>query len=273
MTGELTVNNASTPEVETPSERATRRAALLRSAVTSVWEILADIYRDNDWENLANAAGHTYPNFLAFIQDRLGGSASNARRYRQGVIDLIVPLQELTGTQTSIPITPIDIVRLGRSGARAVVERAPKALAAQDDHVTRLRQLIDTVIDERTPSANVNALETTAAKEPIGPTLAPTELKKPLGKLVPSALPEIISADAATDQPLPVEAGTTTSAAAAAGEEELAQSGPDAGFRAALETLLTTDPLTLAQHTQSVALADDCLAAARQLARISQLLR
>lgn len=138
-------------QVETAQERAVRRVEELKHAVGSVLEILAAIYRDQDWRYLRDDSGASYSGFTEFVQHTLGGSASNARRYRQGVETLVAPLQELTAAGTRIPVTPNDVVRLGQSGAKAVVMAAPEALSGVTDssaQTTVLRELIDEVITE-----------------------------------------------------------------------------------------------------------------------------
>lgn len=286
MSAELAIDTALTGDVETPSERATRRLTQLRRAVTGVMEILADIYRDDDWKHLTGSDGQPYRNFTVFIQDQLGGSASNARRYRQGIVDLISPLREITGQDTPIPITSADIARLGRDGAKAVLEQAPEALTGASDQTQKIRELIDTVISgERAPSTLHQAddiddeqeLDDDDEPRPRGKTAssAPPPMGVPLGSMVPDKLPEQPpSAKDTKSNPaadIPTEQGTSLTDSS----PPVAQSvSTETGFRTALNTLLNADPVNLAQNVEANdQLADECLAGARLLAQISQMLR
>ena len=68
--------------LETRQERALRRATLLRNAFQSVFETLADIYRDEDWKYINDPGGRPYAGFTAFVAEQLGCASSNARRYQ-----------------------------------------------------------------------------------------------------------------------------------------------------------------------------------------------
>lgn len=139
--------------VETRQERALRRAQQLHNAFQTAFEVLAEIYRDEDWRYINDGAGRPYAGFTAFVQDQLGCAASNARRYQQGIVGLILPLQELTAPGTRIPVTSSDVARLGVTGARVVIEEAPGALEGitePDAQTDALRDLIDTVTQRST---------------------------------------------------------------------------------------------------------------------------
>lgn len=287
MSAEIAIETALTGEVETPSERATRRLTQLRRAVTGVMEILADIYRDDDWKHLCGSDGQPYRNFTLFIQDQLGGSASNARRYRQGIVDLISPLREITGQETPIPITSADIARLGRDGAKAVLEQAHEALNGASDQTQKIRELVDTVIrKDRAPSTTHEVDESFDDQdlddEDIDPrprgrsaSDAPPPMSVPLGSMVPDKLPEQphTTAEAKSDNGAAITDENDSSAPDSS--PPVAQSASsETGFRSALNTLLNADPVNLAQNVDANdQLADDCLAGARLLAQISQMLR
>ena len=165
-------------EVETPVERAHRRAAALKSSFADVLTTLADIYRDEDWRHLTDRDGAPYTGFTAFVQDHLGGSASNARRYQQGITGLILPLQALTAEGTHMPVTSADVARLGQAGAKAVVDEAPAVLSGIADpaaQTSALRELIDRVAAR--PLAHHDSLD------PAVPAL---------GQLVPATIPATI---------------------------------------------------------------------------------
>mgnify|MGYP000393802368 CR=1 FL=1 len=71
--------------METRQERALRRAQQLHNAFQTAFEVLAEIYRDEDWKFINDAAGRPYSGFTAFVQDQMGCAASNARRYQQAI--------------------------------------------------------------------------------------------------------------------------------------------------------------------------------------------
>lgn len=147
-----TVCVASPEDVETAPERAARRVIELARAVGGVLEVLGAIYRDEDWRYLSDNAGEPYRDFSGFVRDQLGGSESNARRYRQGVETLVVPLLEIAGPGTRIPVTPNDVALLGVAGAGQVLEVVADQLAgveAGEAQTVVIRGVIDSVISER----------------------------------------------------------------------------------------------------------------------------
>ncbi len=165
-------------ELETRQERAQRRIAALSAAFQTVFETLADIYRDEDWRYVNDAGGRPYPNFTAFVTDQLGCASSNARRYQQGITTLVLPLQEIALPGARIPVTSADVVRLGVTGAKVVVEEAPAVLEGVQDceeQTAVLRELIDTVAKKSTVPG-------------FGPVVT---AESPLGALVPAALPQL----------------------------------------------------------------------------------
>lgn len=171
---------------ETRQERANRRVMQLRSSVQTMFETLVDIYRDEDWRYVNDSQGSPYTRFTTFVEDHLSCASSYARRYQQGITGLILPLQELAAPGTRIPVTSADVARLGVTGARVVVEEAPAALEGIDDtneQTTALRELIDSVA-QRSSSPEFGPLNTTQQAEP-------ETTGRPLGALVPSALPSI----------------------------------------------------------------------------------
>jgi hypothetical protein len=268
-------------EMETRRERAERRAARLSSAFADLLTTLADMYRDEDWRELTDREGLAYTGFSAFVQDRLGGSASNARRYQQGITGLVLPLRELTMEGTHIPVTSADVARLGQSGARAVVDAAPDVLAGIDDcdgQAAALRRLIDSVSSR--PSVDE----------------ASGESVPPLGALVPSAIPVVPHSEAAyestkppplmvpsdveaahdPDSPLADGAGVVAQGwAALAGDQSSV--GPSCeAFAAAIAVVLREDPVAVAAAVDVAAhpsLASDAVNAAHRLSRFSRLLQ
>lgn len=189
-----------TPEaadIETRQERALRRTQQLHNAFQSVFEVLAVIYRDEDWRYINDLTGRPYTGFTAFIQDQLGCAASNARRYQQGIVGLILPLQQVAAPEARIPVTSTDVVRLGITGARAVVESAPAALDGVNDPTEQteaLRNLIDSVTQRSTVPG-------------FGPIRESSTPNPPLGALVPAELPE--SPDETTNGDTPLQPTST----------------------------------------------------------------
>lgn len=266
MTAAVAIPPISEIEVETPEERAHRRVDELRRAASGVLEVLAQIYLDEDWKYLTDEAGQPFSGFTQFVQHTLGGSASNARRYRQGVETLVAPLQEITAADTRIPVTPNDIVRLGRSGAEAVVEAAPTALAGVSGGVPQtaaLRDLLDDIIATQQAS--------------------PGQLKDRVIPEIPATVPPaaLTAGNGEHDAPWgsdPDSPGHDPGPADSVDSEEFAE--PDSetsiALRAALEQVLALDPVVAAGHItarRGAPLAAECMTAAQRLARIAQLLK
>lgn len=173
-----TVCVPSADDVETAPERAARRVVELGRAVGGVLEVLAAIYRDEDWRYLSDRAGEPYLDFSGFVRDQLGGSESNARRYRQGVETLVVPLLAITGPGTRIPVTPNDVALLGVAGAGEVLDAAAGQLAGVDAGEAQtavIRGVIDSVISDRRAraAAREGALTPPALPGSPGPWSAP----------------------------------------------------------------------------------------------------
>lgn len=257
MTAAVALHPSAEIDVETPQERAHRRVEELRRAASGVLEVLAYIYLDEDWKHLTDSDGQPFAGFTAFVQHSLGGSASNARRYRQGVETLIIPLHEITADGTRIPVTPNDIVRLGRGGAEAVIEAAPTALAGITDTTSQtsaLRGLLDTVIAEHHSLGQVH--ESTLPEIPA--TVPPPALTAGTDGQDPWGSDPDISAEHTEDTSGGLDAADYTA------------------LRATLAAVLDLDPVAAAGEinaAHSSRLAGDCLAGAQRLARIAQLLK
>ncbi|RFZ63196.1 hypothetical protein DE4576_04837 [Mycobacterium marinum] len=296
---------------ETRQERAHRRTKQLHNAFQTVFEVLAEIYSDEDWRHINDSAGRPYTGFTTFVQDQLGCAASNARRYQQGIVGLVLPLQELTSPGTRIPVTSSHVARLGVTGARVVVAQAPNALDGLTDPESQaeaLRDLIDTVA-QRSTAPGLGPLQVTST------TSTPT----PAGALVPAEIPEgdvDIAAPPTTDNngnehepalsPPPWQRPDTaydprtppgnashtqmtdpTNDPASATVPESppsydAMSLPQVvqmmrNLEAAITAVLAVgDPTTIAQHLtsgQATALAPKCLAAGQRLVCLGQIAR
>lgn len=294
--------------METRQERALRRAQQLHNAFQTAFEVLAEIYRDEDWKFINDAAGRPYSGFTAFVQDQMGCAASNARRYQQGIVGLILPLQELTAPGARIPVTSSDVARLGVTGSRVVVEEAPAVLEGVTDpdaQTGALRELIDSVAQRSTAPGFGPLYESTTPPVPASP----------LGALVPAQVPEDADDDindtaprppagdhgwaqphdddgppweqedtaqpskATTTDPTPTSSTPPAGPAPAASRNE--QPGDTAQIMADLEAAIAAvmaagDPTALAEQLSSgdgAALAPKCLASGQRLMRLGQLLR
>lgn len=297
--------------VETRQERALRRVQQLYDVVQSAFEVLAEIYRDEDWRYVNDAAGHPYTGFTAFVQDQLGCVASNARRYQQGIVGLVLPLRELVVPGTRIPVSSSDVARLGITGARVVVEQAPAVLegiAEPELQAEALRKLIESV-------------KGSSAVDGFGPlSQSSIAQESPLGALVPSAVPDQGSyaddAEAGDDRNAPFGGGDSSDddppwdagppnpvfvsshpagEAASASDSPTAPNRPPKGapvsqsttrggasqvlvdLQQAIEAVLAAgDPAALAAQLAdgpATALAPKCVASGQRLLRLGQLLR
>lgn len=264
-------------DLETPAERAHRRAAALAASVTDVLRTLADMYRDEDWRHLTDSHGNPYTGFTAFLQDHLGGSSSNARRYQQGITGLILPLQQLTAPDTLIPITSADIARLGQAGAQAVVDEAPEALDGLDEPAAQsqaLRGLIDRIAQRKVPN-------------PPSPRPEPAA-----GSLVPSSIPATAMGAVPVDEPsqpasrdhaaglgsAPPDAPTPTVGLPRSEAVNDGSTPPRSapGLNEVIAEILRCDPVTSAQTAtpaDRATLASDAIVAAHKLSRYGQLLQ
>jgi len=249
-------------DVETPQERAERRVRELHRCAAGVMDILTDIYRDNDWKHLNDRLGRPYNTFAAFIQEQMGGSPSGARRYQQGIINLIVPLREITGPDIAIPVRSTDIARLGQDGARTVVERAPAALEGQSDQTLAIRRLIDTVLATDVATDLIEE----ADQRDNGPAA---------GDLVPNGPSRHDDED---DEEAGQHGGqkhdTDDEDGDGEDDNDRAGRGQASEFKKALHSLLSTDAVALSRQVRAdPQMASDCVHGAQLLARISQLIR
>lgn len=305
----VTICTVTAADVETAQERAVRRVDELARAVSGVLEVLAAIYRDEDWRYLRDRCGEPYRDFVGFVRDKLGGSESNARRYRQGVETLVAPLLEITGAEVRIPVTPNDVAVLGLSGASRVIEAAPgrlEGVGSAEERTAALRELIDTVIGERrrrdiAADVVVDVLPSDAVPESLSaaPADEPAAGATAAGPAtVAGQRAHVSPADEAagsfegrgvgehphdphepTDSTPTVDvraAGLPTAAAAAPAWARADTADVDA-LRAALDVVLRLDPAlaadTLGGSGDVSSAARDCATAAQRLARLSNLLR
>jgi hypothetical protein len=301
----VTICTVTAADVETAQERAVRRVDELARAVSGVLEVLAAIYRDEDWRYLRDRCGEPYRDFVGFVRDKLGGSESNARRYRQGVETLVAPLLEITGADVRIPVTPNDVAVLGLSGASRVIEAAPgrlEGVGSAEERTAALRELIDTVISERRrrdiaadvvvdvfPSDAVpESLPAVAADEPAaGATAGPATVAGQGAHVSPGdeAAGSFEGRGVGEHPPGRHEPtdSTPTVDVRAAGLPAAAPAGARGdtadvdALRAALEVVLRLDPALAADALGGSgdvsSAARDCATAAQRLARLSNLLR
>lgn len=300
----VTVCTVTAADVETAQERAARRVDELARAVSGVLEVLAAIYRDEDWRYLRDRCGEPYRDFVGFVRDKLGGSESNARRYRQGVETLVAPLREITGADVRIPVTPNDVAVLGVSGASRVVEAAPgrlEGVGSAEERTAALRELIDTVINERrrrdiaadvvvdvSPSDPApEALPSAAADEPAGgaatgpATVAGQGVHVSRGEAAGGGLEGLGVGEHPPDRHEPTGSAPSVDVRAArlpaAAPAGARRDTPDVdALRAALDVVLRLDPALAADALGGSGdvstAARDCATAAQRLARLSNLL-
>jgi hypothetical protein len=288
---------------ETRQERALRRARQLHNAFQTAFEVLAEIYRDEDWRYINDGANRPYAGFTAFVQDQLGCAASNARRYQQGIVGLVLPLQKLTTPGTRIPVTSSDVARLGVTGARVVIEEAPSALDGLTDPAAQtdaLRDLIDTVTQRSTAPGfgPLHESSTPPTASPLG-ALVPAEIpdgdlddapalnQNPGRGQLTVTPPPWRDADTATtaDKPEPptdrAPATATPAPESPPPPRDLPQTPPAPQVLIDLEAAITAvmaagDPTALAEQLscgQGAVLAPKCLASGQRLVRLGQLLR
>ncbi len=277
---------------ETPSERARRRFDELRRAASSVLEVLAHIYLDEDWKHLNDpTSGRPFLSFGAFVGHAIGGSASNARRYRQAVETLVAPLKQLAAQGVRIPVTPHDVARLGTSGAATVVQAAPEALEGITEPAEQseaLRGLLDQVIGDlaielgRIVDDGVPEIPATVPPSALPPS--PTEDEDDPWNSGPADATRGGGADRdpwgsdpddeageeyrSGNRPPVAQDGNADSGRGARG-------GAASGLRNVVDDVLRLDPsaVTATAGGQGAGMAADCLAAAQRLARIAQLLK
>ena len=113
-------------------EQAKFRLRQLQRTFDSVLDVLADMHRDEDWRYLTDASGNPYASFTAMLVGEMQMSDSWARRQQQ-VIQMVLPLRELTHPDARIPITAADVVALGQRGTEHVRVHAPDVLAGVED--------------------------------------------------------------------------------------------------------------------------------------------
>lgn len=301
----VTICTVTAADVETAQERAVRRVDELARAVSGVLEVLAAIYRDEDWRYLRDRCGEPYRDFVGFVRDKLGGSESNARRYRQGVETLVAPLLEITGAEVRIPVTPNDVAVLGLSGASRVVEAAPgrlEGVGGAEERTAALRELIDTVISERRrrdiaadvvdvlPSdAAPDALPAVAAVEPAaGAAAGPAAAAGQDARVSPDddnaggfegrgERPRDRHGPTDSAPVVDVRAAGLPAADAAAPTGARGDTADVDALRAALDVVLRLDPALAADalggSRDVSSAARDCATAAQRLARLSNLLK
>ena len=100
--------------------RAHQRRTQLHDRTAGTLELLADIYRDNDWKLLADPTSNTpFRTFTHFVAAELSISPAYARRYQQTIRDLVLPVRDIAGHHAATAITLADTERLGRNGITA----------------------------------------------------------------------------------------------------------------------------------------------------------
>lgn len=118
-------------ELTTPGdqERARARLGRLRAAFADAVEVIALMYRDEDWRHLARPDGGAYRSMAELVAHELGVAGAMARRYVQAARDFYLPLAAVAVDGTPIAITSADVRELGTAGLTDAVDRARPALA------------------------------------------------------------------------------------------------------------------------------------------------
>jgi hypothetical protein len=115
------------------AERAGERVARLRAAFADAVEVIALMYRDEDWRHLTRPDGGAYRSMAELVADELGVASAMARRYVQAARDFYLPLAAVAVDGTPIAITSADVRELGTAGLADAVDRAQPALAQTID--------------------------------------------------------------------------------------------------------------------------------------------
>lgn len=130
---------------EDPRLRAQERFSRLSATFAATLAIVAEMYRDRDWEHLVKEDGSAYSSLAEVLVDGLNVSVSMARRYVQGATGLALPLQEITVEGTRIQITSGAVAALGNDGMSDVVETATERLEGVTDPEESTRIIEETV--------------------------------------------------------------------------------------------------------------------------------
>lgn len=116
-----------------PYERAQERLSRLQKSFASSLVLVAEMYRDRDWEYLTREDGTPYVTLAEVFSDVLHISLSMARRYVQGARDFYIPLSEITVDGTRIEITSGEVAELGSAGLADAVDIASGQLDGVSD--------------------------------------------------------------------------------------------------------------------------------------------
>lgn len=143
-----------------PTERAQMRLRRLTSSFADLMVTVAEMHRDEDWKYLTRPDGDAYESLPEVISDAMGVGLAMARRYRQGALDLYLPLSEVTVEGTRIEVSSADVAALGKDGSHEAVDLATERLAGVTDPEEAsgiVSGTIDEVKQSRQQSASPNA--------------------------------------------------------------------------------------------------------------------
>lgn len=201
--------------------RAHQRRTQLHDRTAGTLELLADIYRDNDWKLLADPTSNTpFRTFTHFVAAELSISPAYARRYQQTIRDLVLPVRDIAGHHAATAITLADTERLGRNGITAFLATLTTDPITGPDPATALRERLR------------NATPTSASPHPTAHTNSPGAQQ--LAATVPTTTP-------ATNPTAPPPWRTD----AASTETPTNATTP---LLTAVTTLVSTDPTHAAHH-------------------------
>lgn len=205
----------------TDIRRAHQRRTQLHDRTASTLELLADIYRDNDWKLLADPTSNTpFRTFTNFIAAELSISPAYARRYQQTIRDLVLPVRDIAGHHAATAITLADTERLGRNGITAFLTTLTTEPITDPDPATALRERLR------------NATPSSASPHPPAHTNTPGAQQ--LAATVPTTTP---TTNPTAPPPWRTDAGST--------ETPTTATTP---LLTAVTTLVSTDPTHAAHH-------------------------
>ncbi len=147
--------------------RATRRRQLLHERYDQgPLAVLAQIYEDEDWAVLHDAAGKQFATFTAFVAAELGMSSAYARRCQQLIRLLFLPIQELYGAEVAAGVRMFDMENLGVDGAARLLEelRARPLDGPNPEHLLRDR-IVAAAAARREKPQEVPAARSVAAEQ------------------------------------------------------------------------------------------------------------
>lgn len=222
--------------------RALSRRKQLLDRYGGTLDLLADIYRDEDWRRIEDCTtGLPYATFTRFVASELKVSAAYARRTAQAIRELVLPLREKAGAQAAAAITLTDMENLGSEGARRLIaELDPLAQSTEPEQRASggMQEMIRARIvaiastresEQERGSAATGAVSMTAAAVPATRSTQPDR--------------------GITSSPAPWTGPAAVGASSPSHDEPVQQAGQcEGGIGAVLDEILTADPAVAARE-------------------------